>query len=73
MTEPHRLPVASKVCRRCRRELPNKRFLRMNESKDGLQAWCKECKAKYDSDNNTKAKRDIKRWAKGKLDRYMYD
>lgn len=35
-----------KVCGKCKRTLPVSMFHRKNDSSDGFQDWCKECKAK---------------------------
>lgn len=43
-----------KQCHKCKRVLPASMFYKRNESADGLQEWCKDCKAES-------AKRNYKR------------
>ena len=38
---------STKICSKCGRELPISKFSKRKSSKDGLQAYCKECKAEY--------------------------
>ena len=36
--------MKTKICTKCKRELPVEAFAKHNSTKDGLQFWCKECK-----------------------------
>lgn len=38
--------IATKVCKRCHRELPISEFGRHSKTKDGYQPVCKECRSK---------------------------
>ena len=42
-TQGIQIKVASKVCGKCKRELPSKDFWGSRSSKDGLQGACKDC------------------------------
>ena len=37
----------TKICKKCGRELPLECFSKLKHSKDGLQAYCKECQKQY--------------------------
>lgn len=43
MSDTGRVPEDTKPCSRCSRVLPRSDFYRQSASKDGLQAWCREC------------------------------
>ena len=38
----------TKVCAKCRRELPLSEFTKNKSRRDGLQNWCKSCRKEYD-------------------------
>lgn len=48
--------TTTKHCTKCGRDLPTSSFCRKSNSKDGLQAWCKECQAKARYSNFTSAR-----------------
>jgi hypothetical protein len=39
-----------KECTRCKRQLPLSEFCKRRRSKDGLEAWCRECKNAYNKE-----------------------
>lgn len=41
--------IKTKVCSKCKRELPTTEFHRNKTTKDGLQRHCKECTKLYDA------------------------
>lgn len=43
-----------KVCTKCGRELPENMFCKSKREPDGLQRYCKECRAKYQRSNYKK-------------------
>jgi len=40
----------TKVCGRCKKELPKDEFSKSNQTRDGLKSWCKECLRVYHRD-----------------------
>lgn len=60
----------TKVCSRCRRELPISEFYKNKRNKDGLQHYCKKCKkvthkAYLDKNTNTFGRAEHKRGNSG--------
>lgn len=49
----------TKVCTKCRRELPLSEFTKHKSRSDGLQVWCKSCRKKYDKTRVRKPEREI--------------
>lgn len=39
--------MQTKICSRCKKELPISKFPKHKRSRDGLGAWCKECHREY--------------------------
>lgn len=48
-----------KHCRKCSRDLPRKAFHKNNRSRDGLQAWCCQCRSAYNRTPEERAKNRI--------------
>ena len=46
--------IKTKVCSKCKRELPITEFHRNKATKDGLQSHCKECTKLYDANKKNK-------------------
>lgn len=40
-------PVKTKICSRCKKELPVTNFTKSVDNKDGLDSYCRSCKSKY--------------------------
>ena len=47
----------TKICTKCRNELPTKQFYKSASSSDGLQGYCKSCVSKYNKSQREAAKR----------------
>lgn len=48
--------MKTKVCAKCKRELPVTEFHRNKATKDGLQSHCKECAKHYDANKKQQKK-----------------
>lgn len=52
--------IATKVCRKCGRELPVTEFTKKTNAKDGLQYYCKECNSKASTESARKRREKLK-------------
>ena len=47
----------TKICSRCKKELPIEDFGKTKSTNDGLQAYCKQCEKQYRNENKDRIKR----------------
>lgn len=48
--------TTTKVCCKCKRELPVEEFYKNKKMKDGLQSYCKQCQVDYSRQSHSKGK-----------------